>query len=262
MKKSKAALKRRLNYHYKYFDKSKISPDPLEFPHRYKDPRDIEISAFISSIFAYGNIKQIIKSLNTVHNVMENQPFNFVLNFSYDEDKEKFKNIKHRFYTDGDIAVLFFILNKVYEVYGSLKYLFLLYYFDSDKNLKNTISFFSNNLLDIGASKAKISGGLKFMFPDPFKKSACKRINLFLRWMVRKDELDFGLWKEIPTDKIIIPVDTHVARICRELNLTKQKNISWKMAEEITEKLKLFDREDPVKYDFAICHIGMRKMEL
>ncbi|MBK6915356.1 MAG: DUF2400 family protein [Ignavibacteriales bacterium] len=86
-------------------------------------------------------------------------------------------------------------------------------------------------------------------------------MNLFLRWMVRKDELDFGLWNEIPTNKLIIPVDTHVARICKELKLTSLKNVSWKMAEEITNNLKKFDRLDPVKYDFAICHIGIRKMK-
>ncbi len=98
------------------------------------------------------------------------------------------------------------------------------------------------------------------MFPNPQKGSACKRMNLFLRWMVRKDELDFGLWEEIPKDKLLIPVDVHIARICKQLKLTKKKNVSWKMAEEITEKLKKFDSEDPVKYDFAICHIGMRKL--
>ena len=106
-----------------------------------------------------------------------------------------------------------------------------------------------------------LSIGSKFMFPVPEKGSACKRMNLFLRWMVRKDDLDFGLWREIHTSKLVIPVDTHVARISRSLRLTKRKNVSWKMAEEITEKLKKFDPEDPVKYDFAICHIGMRKMK-
>jgi uncharacterized protein (TIGR02757 family) len=85
-------------------------------------------------------------------------------------------------------------------------------------------------------------------------------MNLFLRWMVRKDELDFGIWNEIPPDKLVIPVDTHIARICKLLKLTKRENVSWKMAEEITENLKKFDPADPVKYDFAICHIGMRKM--
>nr|MBP9121411.1 TIGR02757 family protein [Ignavibacterium sp.] len=93
------------------------------------------------------------------------------------------------------------------------------------------------------------------------KGSACKRMNLFLRWMVRKDELDFGLWKEISTSKLVIPVDTHIARISRSLNLTKRKNADWKMAEEITLNLKRFDAEDPIKYDFAICHIGIRKLK-
>jgi uncharacterized protein (TIGR02757 family) len=107
----------------------------------------------------------------------------------------------------------------------------------------------------------KVSSGLKFMFPNPAKGSACKRINLFLRWMIRKDELDFGLWNEIPTNKLVIPVDTHVAKISASLKLTKRKNVSWQMAEEITENLKKFDPVDPVKYDFALCHIGMRKMK-
>ena len=106
----------------------------------------------------------------------------------------------------------------------------------------------------------KVTQGIKFMFPLPSKGSVCKRMNLFLRWMVRKDELDFGLWDEIDKSKLIIPVDTHIARICRKLKLTKKKNINWNMAEEITENLKKYDPDDPVKYDFAICHIGMRKL--
>ena len=99
------------------------------------------------------------------------------------------------------------------------------------------------------------------MFPLPEKSSACKRMNLFLRWMVRKDELDFGLWYEIPTSKLVIPVDTHIARISKSLKLTERKNVSWQMAEEITQNLKKFDEIDPVKYDFAICHIGIRKLK-
>ena len=99
------------------------------------------------------------------------------------------------------------------------------------------------------------------MFPNPQSGSACKRMNLFLRWMVRKDELDFGIWKAVRKDQLVIPVDTHIARISRELGLTTRKNVSWQMAEEITEKLKKFDSKDPIKYDFAICHIGIRKLE-
>jgi len=254
-------LKKKLDYHYKYFNFSKISPDPLEFPHRFQNYYDIEISAFISSIFAYGNVTQINNSLEKIYEIMKWQPYKFVAKFNYENGLKKFQSFKHRFYTAEDIAKLFCALNKIYSAYGSLKYLFLLYYFDKDQNLKNAISFFSKHFLEFAGGKEKISHGLTFMFPDPFKGSACKRMNLFLRWMVRKDELDFGLWKEIPPSQLVIPVDTHVAKICKQLGLTRQKSVSWKMAEEITARLKKFDPLDPVKYDFAICHIGMRKLE-
>jgi uncharacterized protein (TIGR02757 family) len=254
-------VKSKLNYHYKYFDFKKISPDPLEFPHRFSNYYDIEISSFLSSVFAYGNVSQIINTLKIIHDVMEENPHKFILEYSEGKGLEHFKLLKHRFYTPEDINKLFLGLQKIYTVYGSLKYLFLLYYFEKDSNLKESLSFFSNNILNICADGNPISHGLKFMFPDSAKGSACKRFNLFLRWMVRKDDLDFGLWFEIDPGKLIIPVDTHVAAVSKKLRLTKSKVISWKMAEEITKKLKLFDPKDPVKYDFAICHIGMRKMK-
>lgn len=260
MTKKEIVLKRKLEYHYKYFDYKHISPDPLEFPHRFKNPFDIEISAFISSVFAYGNVKQINFSLEKIHSLMNQQPYDFVKSYSYPDGLKIFKNLKHRFYTSEDIAKLFFALNKIYSSYGTIKYLFLLYFFEKDSNLKTPISFLSNSVLKIMSEKGEITHGMKFMIPDPFKGSACKRMNLFLRWMVRKDQLDFGLWNEMPASKLVIPVDTHVAKICKQLKLTKRENESWLMAEEITDYLKRFDPSDPVKYDFAICHIGMRKL--
>lgn len=254
-------LKRKLEYHYKYFDRTKISPDPLEFLHIYKNYYDIEIAGIISSTFAYGNVKQINRSLTEIHSIIDHKPYEFVLNYNFSTDKKLFKNVVHRFYNSEDIAKFFYALNRIYVTYNSLKYFFLLYYFHEEKNLKTSISFFSKNILKIIDLKGDISAGIKFMFPDPFKGSACKRMNLFLRWMIRKDELDLGLWNEIPPSKLVIPVDTHVARICRSLGLTKRKNISWQMAEEITNNLKKYDPIDPVKYDFAICHIGMRGMK-
>jgi len=253
-------LKKKLEYHYKYFNKRNISPDPIEFLHRYKNYFDIEISGIVSSIFAYGNVKQINQTLQSIHSIMNHQPYDFVINYNYSTDKKFFKKIVHRFYTSDDISKFFYVLNKIYVSYQSLKYFFLLYYFNEEKNLKSSISFFSKNMLGIFNSRFNVSAGIKFMFPDPLKGSACKRMNLFLRWMVRKDDIDFGLWNEIPASKLVIPVDTHVAKICRNLGLTKRKNTSWLMAEEITENLRRFDPADPVKYDFAICHIGMRKM--
>lgn len=253
-------LKKKLDYHYRYFDKSKISPDPLEFPHRFNNYYDIELSAFLSSIFAYGNIAQIINFLEKIHNILSPSPYNFVMNFNPQKESKKFNTLVYRFYEPYDIITLFITLKKIYSEYGKLKSFFLNGKISEEIKMKGQILDFSQNMLRLIRKKYDITPGIKFMFPDPKQGSACKRINLFLRWMVRKDELDFGLWNEIPTSKLIIPVDTHVANISKMLGLTDKKNVSWFMAEEITENLKKFDPEDPVKYDFAICHIGMRKM--
>ncbi|MCO6473697.1 MAG: TIGR02757 family protein [Melioribacteraceae bacterium] len=255
------SLKRKLNYHYRYFDRTKISPDPLEFPHRFTTEADIEISAFLSSNFAYGSIRQIINSLEIAHNHMGKSPYDFIINSNERDFHNLSTKLNHRFYNPNDVKALMLALQRVYKEDRSLRRLFFLYYFETDTNIKYGLSRFSQNLLETALHFSEPSHGLKFMFPDPVKGSSCKRMNLFLRWMVRKDDLDFGFWKEIDTSKLIIPVDTHVAQICKQLKLTKRKIADWKMAEEITENLKLFDSKDPVKYDFAICHIGIRKME-
>jgi uncharacterized protein (TIGR02757 family) len=254
-------LKQKLDYHYKAFNKSKLEPDPLQFPHLFKDYKDIEVMAFIASVFAYGNVKQIINSLTKFLEIANNQPFKYIQEFSpANTNTSKFI---HRFYSSKDILHLFMLLHLAYKEFGSLKKLFLTGYQVTDSNTKNAITNISSYFLEKAQNEfGTLSRGIVFMFPLPEKGSACKRMNLFLRWMVRNDELDFGLWSEIPTSKLIIPVDTHVARICKQLKLTKRKNVSWRMAEEITNNLKKFDPNDPIKYDFAICHIGMRKLNL
>jgi uncharacterized protein (TIGR02757 family) len=255
-------IKQKLDYHYKVFDKSQISPDPLQFLHLFNDEKDIEAIGFIASVFAYGNVKQIINFLDRILVIAEKKPHEFLLRL----DKKKLDqlgSLKYRFYSDADIENLFKVLGKIYKEKNSLRNVFLENFNIDNKNLKSEISSFSNYFLKRikNETNNKLSPGAKFMFPLPELGSACKRMNLFLRWMVRKDDLDFGIWSEIPRNRLVIPVDTHVARICRMLKLTSMKNISWKMAEEITDRLIKLDPVDPIKYDFAICHIGMRKME-
>jgi uncharacterized protein (TIGR02757 family) len=249
-------IKQKLEYHYRAFNHSQISPDPLQFLHHFSNEKDIEVMGFIASVFAYGNVKHIVNTLNRFIIIADYKPYEFIINYRNNLNRI---SLSHRFYSERDINELFLLLNKTFRENVSLKKLFLNFYNSSEMNLKKAISGFSNYFLE--NYKRKPSLGIKFMFPLPEKGSACKRMNLFLRWMVRNDELDFGLWNEIPPAKLVIPVDTHVARICRKLELTKRKNINWKMAEEITENLKKFDPVDPVKYDFAICHIGMRRMK-
>ncbi len=258
-----SVLKEKLDFHYKAFDKSQISPDPLQFLHLYKDAEDIEIAGIISSVFAYGNVRQIINTLDSIFTILGKHPYTFIKNLDRKLLEYYFGKTIHRFYTSEDIQLFFIELNTVINNEGTLKNLFLKLYLknENDKNLKIPLSEFSNYFISSFLKKYnEITPGCRFMFADPLTGSACKRMNLFLRWMIRKDDLDFGLWNDIPANKLVIPVDTHVARICRELKLTKRKNVSWKMAEEITENLKKFDPIDPVKYDFAICHIGIRKM--
>lgn len=259
----KLNLKEKLDYHYKAFDKTKIEPDPLQFLHLYSNPLDIELIGFTASVFAYGNVKQIINTLKKITYIMGDSPVDYLLNSDNRTIKKDFQNIVHRFYSSEDVITLFIILKKIYASHGTIKNLFLETQSVSDINIKNALSAFSVEMLNIAKLNKREAGrGVQFMFPDPEKRSACKRMNLFLRWMVRKDELDFGLWSEIPTEKLIIPVDTHVANVCKMLKLTNRKISDWKMAEEITENLKKFDPHDPVKYDFAICHIGMRKLKI
>lgn len=255
-------LKKRLEYHYRAFDRSKISPDPLEFLHRYNHPKDIEVIGFIASIFSYGNVSQIINTLNKITKAVGSSPYDFIVNFDIKKDSRRFENLKHRFYTSHNIIQLLDTLKNAYHQFCNLNNLFLFSFNSNDCNVKNGITAFSKFFIENCEVKyGCLNRGFIFMFPFPEKGSACKRMNLFLRWMIRKDDLDFGIWKGISTDKLIIPVDTHIAKICKELKLTKRKNVSWKMAEEITGNLKKYDSVDPVKYDFAICHIGMRKLE-
>lgn len=255
-------LKKLLDYHYKSYNKNIFPEDPLKFPHRFNTNEDIEIAALIASTFAFGSVPQINNSLEKLFSLIENQPHEFVQNYNFNKDKKIFKNFRHRFISGNDTAALFYALNKIYKYDESLKNFFMQYYFEEDKNLKESISFFSKNMNELFLQISNITLGLKFMFPNPNNGSACKRMNLFLRWMIRKDKLDFGLWNEIPPSKLIIPVDTHIARQSKLLKLTKLSIVNWKMAEEITESLRKFNSDDPVKYDFSLCHIGMQKRKI
>lgn len=256
-KNSNTELKEKLEYHYKKFNKSCMSPDPVEFLHNYKNPLEIELTGFISALFAFGNVKQIEKTLSIIQKRVKNTPLKYIQKSDENKIKRDFVDLKHRYYTGKDIAELMFILKITYRKYGSLENLFSSYK-SNTTSMKDAISGFSAELKSMAAYT---SNGLSFMFAEPKKGSACKRMNLFLRWMVRDDSIDFGLWKTIKPSELIIPVDTHIAKISQNLGLTTKKTVSWNMAEEITENLRTYCPEDPVKYDFALCHIGMRKLE-
>ncbi len=247
-------LKSQLEKIYNQYSNLESTSDPLHLIHQLKDEKDIELFAFLASLFAYGSVKQINNTLSEILNLSEGKPYKFIKTFS---SRSKLK-VKHRFYSESDVTNLMILLNKILNDFDSLKNLFAIHYSEEHFNVKHSISGFSNYFLsEYGRLFGKVTLGIKFMFPLPERGSACKRMNLFLRWMVRKDNLDFGFWNFIPTRKLVIPVDTHIAKISTQLGLTSRKVVSWKMAEEITENLKIFDKDDPVRFDYALCHFGM-----
>ncbi|NUN07705.1 MAG: TIGR02757 family protein [Ignavibacteriaceae bacterium] len=233
----------------------------MEYPLMMGNPGDAEIAAFISAAMAYGNIKQIDSTLRKIFSALGNSPVEAILG----NTKMKYLqsiSFGHRFYTPTDIQNLLSALQKILIKYSSLQNFFSRNFNPLYPNVKEMLEATSSDFEEIVLSnELPMTAGMRFIFPRPSGGSACKRMNLFLRWMIRKDDIDLGIWDNIPTSKLIIPVDTHIARISRKLGLTKRKNVSWTMAEEITENLRKFDGTDPVKYDFALCHIGMRKLE-
>lgn len=234
-----------------------INDDPVQFPHRFKSKENIEISGFISSVFAYGNRKKIIENLNCIHQNLGKNPYEFILNFDLNRDGIFFGGFCYRFNNEEDILNLIGTLQNVLRKYGSLEKAFMRGYSDSDENVKNGLINFVKLFKENLVCGKQCTRSFSHLVPSPVNGSACKRLNMFLRWMVRKGPVDFGIWKGIPAYKLIIPLDVHVSRISRLWGLTGRSSDDWHTAEEITEKLKEFDPIDPVRYDFAIFGSGV-----
>lgn len=227
----------------KYETKDFIKNDPIQFPHKYKTKEDIEISAFISSLFAFGKREQFIKKLEYLFS-LASSPYELILDYK----KYNLCDFLYRFIKCKDLIELLNILNKLYCIdKSSLEELFY-----TENRLKAATDYFYKN-------SNCTSTGFCFMFAKPENHSAMKRLNMFLRWMVRDGEVDFGIWKNIKKSELIIPLDTHVARISREFKLLNRKQNDFKSALELTNKLKEFDPHDPVKYDFALFGLGVNE---
>lgn len=234
----------------KYEVEEFIKDDPVQFSHRFKKTEDIEIAAFVASLFAYGNRKVFIKKLDELFKTMKNKPLEYVLNF----DARTLKGFNYRFAKDFDIIEVFRILNKLYTEDGGLKKLFE-YGYQKDKTisimLQIVTDYFYSNI------KSNVGQGFYHLIPNPKNGGAMKRMNMFLRWMVRKGPVDLGIWDFIPTSELLIPLDVHVARISREMGLLNRSSNDFKAVLELNENLKKLDSNDPAKYDFAIFGLGV-----
>ena len=242
----------------RYNRRELISPDPLQFLYRYSDPADIEITAFLASALAYGRVQQIEKSLENLLGRMGDSPSGFVINFDRDK-RRRLKDFKHRFTTGDNVSDLLTLLKRIINRCGSIERYFAIGYNPGDRNIIPALTKFCNSLLDIhvAGGEGPPARGLKYLLASPDGGSACKRLNLFLRWMVRDDDVDTGLWKSIEKAKLIVPVDVHMSRLCKILGLYKRKTVSLSAATEITESFAGIEPADPVKYDFALSRIGI-----
>ena len=242
----------------KYNHRRFIKPDPLQFVYRYSNRGDMEIAAFLAAELAYGRVQQIQKSLVELLGRMGDSPCRFVQGFG-ETERRMLRDFKHRFTTGDDISDLLILLKKVLSRYGSIQEFFVQGYNPGDKNIIPALSKFCDLLLDMYAKthNGHIRKGLGYLLTKPAAGSACKRLNLFLRWMVREDEVDAGLWKSIDKAKLIVPVDVHMGRLCRILGLYSKKTVSLITALKITDSFKEIEPADPVKYDFALSRIGI-----
>ena len=242
----------------KYNHRDLIKPDPLQFVYRYDNPSDMEVVAFLAADLAYGRVEQIQKSLTNLFERMGDSPYAFIKGFGKAEQKS-LKGFKHRFTTDQDISDLLMLLKKVLNRYAGIEEFFIQGYNPVDRNIVPALSKFCNSLIDmyVAEHNGNISRGLKYLLVNPAKGSACKRLNLFLRWMVRDDDVDTGLWKSIDKARLVVPIDVHMGRLCKILGFYNQKAVSLKTAVQITQGFAEIEPADPVKYDFALSRIGI-----
>jgi uncharacterized protein (TIGR02757 family) len=236
----------------KYNCQDFITHDPISIPHLFSKKQDIEIAGLFAATLAWGQRATIIRNCHSLMEKMDHAPHDFVVNHKQ-RDLKKLVGFKHRTFNVTDLLYFIAFLQHHYKKFDSLERLFL-----TDAQEEN-----------VGKGLVKFHDAF-FALPDsplrtrkhvatPERKSACKRINMYLRWMVRSDDkgVDFGIWKELTPAMLVSPVDLHVDRVARKLKLIKRKNVDWETALELTARLKKFDPMDPVKYDFALFGLGI-----
>ena len=235
--------------------------DAIRYPLRYANPADCEVVALLAACMAYGRVDLFGPWVEWALARMGDAPARFVLGFDLAKHGHVFDGFHYRFNRARDLIAFCLAAQRVLIRHGSLRAFFAGGFSPGDKDVRRALERFVDGFLspDLSAvfPKNRLSYGYRHWFPRPSRGGACKRMHLFLRWMVRREPPDFGLWTEIPPSALLIPVDTHIENMARSIGLTRRRTRNGKMAEEITARLRALDPEDPVKYDFALCHKRM-----
>lgn len=249
------SIKDFLDKKYEEYNQPDFIPhDPICIPHQFTKKQDIEIMGFFASILAWGQRKTIINKCNELIQRMDGTPHEFILNHQ-DQDLKQLLGFKHRTFNDTDLLYFISFFNYHYQRFGSLEDAFLI----SDSGKFTSMENAFNNFKAYFFSLADFPLRTKKHVSSPLQKSTCKRLNMFMRWMVRTDDrgVDFGIWNKIKPSDLICPCDIHVERVGRKFGLIQSDKVNWKTAVELTENLKDFDPMDPVKYDFALFGLGV-----
>lgn len=238
----------------KYNHPTFIESDPISIPHRFSTLQDIEITGFWTAMFAWGQRVTIINKANELIGLMDAAPHDFIVNH-LEKDRERFLGFKHRTFQALDTLYFLEFLQWFYKNHHSLEEAFLKNMQPDDTHVENAITGFHRLFFSLPDAPQRTRKHVA----TPATKSTCKRLNMFLRWMVRHDDrgVDFGLWKKIRPAQLLIPLDVHVERVARRFGLLERKQTDWQAVLELTERLRQFDPADPVKYDFALFGLGV-----
>ncbi|MCT4580758.1 MAG: TIGR02757 family protein [Flavobacteriales bacterium] len=241
-----------------YNNLSFIENDPISIPHLFSDPKDIEISGFITATIAWGKREMIIRNGKRIVEAMDFQPYNFVLNYNETTDFKYLEAIKHRTFNSADLNYFIKALQYCYQKHGGLEHLFSNAISPNSTSIKEAIINFRSSFFEIAQENNQRT--FKHV-SNPAKGSAAKRINMFLRWMVRNDNkgVDFGIWKSISPSILSCPLDVHSGNVARSLNILSRQQNDWKALEELDQNLRQLDQYDPVKYDFALFGLGINE---
>lgn len=249
MKRSKS-LAAFLNTQYAYYNQLPfIEFDPISIPHQFSSKQDIEISALFAAIFSWGNRKTIINKANELMGLMWKRPHEFVLTHR-PADLKKLSEFKHRTFNYDDLLYFIEFLQFHYSAHDSLEWAFSSHLHKNDPTIENALIGFRNYFFSLPHYLSRTQKHIS----SPLSNSTCKRLCMLLRWMVRQDKIgvDFGIWKQISPAQLIIPMDVHVVKTAKQLLLLDNDTVDWKAAVRLTEKLRTFDKNDPVKYDYAL----------
>lgn len=254
-------LKPSLDRLYESFNHPESALDPIQIVRRYPRVDDREIVAFVAAGLAFGRVASVMASVEAVCEVLGETPARFIRTFDPERDGRDLRPIVHRWTRGEDLIGLLVILQQLVARHDSLEAAFALHLDPQARDVEPALERFSSESRSVDLRPAygrrKKNPGAHYFFSRPSTGSACKRLNLFLRWMVRRDGVDPGGWTRVPPRQLVVPLDTHTIRAGKCLGFTKRASPGWKMAAEITDALRQFDRDDPVRYDFSLCHLSM-----